>query len=228
MILKEWNKLPIFMQTEEVKQYYIILQQKKMQLVLKRIFDIFCSLALLIILLPVMLIFAIWIKVDSEGPVFYKQERVTQYGKIFKIYKFRTMVTNADKIGSLVTLDRDPRITKVGMKIRKFRIDEIPQLINVLKGEMSFVGTRPEVKKYVDKYTNEMYATLLLPAGITSNASIEFKDEDELLIGAENVDGVYVNTVLPEKMKWNLDDIKKYGFIRDIVICIKTVIGVIK
>lgn len=228
MKLLKWNELPEFMQTEEVKQYYLSLEHKKGQLVLKRLFDIFCSLVLIIILSPVMLFFAIWIKVDSEGPVFYKQERVTQYGKIFKIYKFRTMVTNADKIGSLVTLDRDPRITKVGMKIRKFRIDEIPQLINVLKGEMSFVGTRPEVKKYVNKYTNEMYATLLLPAGITSNASIEFKDEDELLMGAENVDDVYVNTVLPEKMKWNLDDIKKYGFIRDIVICLKTVIGVIK
>ncbi len=228
MFLRKWNDLPEYMRTEEVRPYYDILKKKKLSLVIKRLFDVICSLIMLILLSPVMLLFAVWIKCDSKGPVFYRQERVTKYGKVFRIYKFRTMVTNADKIGTLVTLERDPRITKVGTKIRKLRIDEIPQLINVLKGEMSFVGTRPEVKKYVDKYTNEMYATLLLPAGITSNASIEFKDEDEILNGVEDVDKVYIEMVLPEKMKCNLDDIKLFGFIRELGTCFKTVIGVIK
>ena len=227
-MLKKWNELPEFMKTVEVKKYYSILQHKRVQLLIKRIFDVVCSFFLLILLSPIILFFAIWIKIDSEGSVFYRQERITQYGKVFKIYKFRTMVTNADKIGSLVTLENDSRITKVGMKIRKFRIDEIPQLINVLKGEMTFVGTRPEVKKYVERYTNEMNATLLLPAGITSNASIEFKDEDVLLKGEEDIDTVYVEKVLPQKMKWNLEDITKFSIFRDIKICFKTVIGVIK
>lgn len=228
MVMKKWNELPLFMQKEEIKQYYLILEKKKIQLVLKRIFDIVCSLILLIVLLPVMVMVAVWIKIDSEGPVFYRQERVTRYGKIFKIYKFRTMIVNADKIGSLVTIDSDSRITKVGSKIRRLRLDEIPQLINVLIGEMSFVGTRPEVKKYVDKYTDEMIATLLLPAGITSNASIEFKDEDEFLRYADDVDKVYVESILPRKMIWNLEDIKKYSLFREIMICFKTVIGVMK
>lgn len=227
MKLVRWEGLPECMQTEEVRPYYESLQKKRVQLLLKRLFDIVCALALLTVLSPVILFFAVWIKLDSKGPVFYRQERVTQYCKIFRIYKFRTMVVNADKIGSLVTLDRDPRITRVGKRIRKLRIDEIPQLINVLKGEMSFVGTRPEAKKYVDAYTNEMYATLLLPAGITSNASIEFKDEDVLLNGAENIDDAYIRQVLPEKMKWNLRDIKAFGFIKDLAICLKTVIRVI-
>lgn len=227
-MLMKWDALPEFMKTEEVKRYYLILEHKKVQLLLKRMFDILCSVVLLILFSPIIIFFSIWIKIDSEGGIFYRQERITQYGKTFKIYKFRTMVINADKIGSLVTVENDSRITKVGMKIRKFRIDEIPQLINVLKGEMTFVGTRPEVKKYVERYTNEMNATLLLPAGITSNASIEFKDEDVLLKGEEDIDTVYVEKVLPQKMKWNLEDISKFSFIRDIKICFKTVIGVIK
>ena len=222
-----WEKLPQYMQTEEVRAYYDSLCKKRIQLVLKRVFDIIASLGLLVLLSPVILVFAIWIKLDSKGPVFYRQERITRYGKVFRIYKFRTMVVNADKIGTLVTVDRDPRITAVGEKIRKYRIDEIPQLINVLKGEMSFVGTRPEVKKYVDSYTNEMYATLLLPAGITSNASIEFKDEDVMLKNAENVDETYVCKVLPEKMKWNLKDIKEFSFLKEIKTCFKTVRSVI-
>ena len=176
-MLKSFDKLPKEFQNKEVRKYYDILKKKRFNLVLKRIFDIVCSVILLILLLPVFLILAIWIKIDSKGPVFYRQERVTKYGKIFRIYKFRTMVTNADKIGSLVTLSNDSRITKVGNKIRKCRLDELPQLINVLKGEMSFVGTRPEVSKYVDKYTKEMMATLLMPAGVTSSASIKYKDD---------------------------------------------------
>lgn len=230
MLVKEWYKLPKFMQTEEVKPYYDILRKKKVQLVLKRIFDILVSLILMVLLSPIIIFFSIWIKLDSTGPVFYRQERVTQYGKIFKIFKFRTMVVNADQIGNLVTSKNDSRITKVGEKIRKYRVDEIPQLFNVLTGDMSFVGTRPEVKKYVDQYTSEMYATLLLPAGVTSLASIEFKDEDEIidkyLKENRSVDDIYVHEVLPLKMKYNLEGITSFCFIKDISVMISTVVKV--
>lgn len=230
MILKKWEDLPEYLKNEKTKQYYDILKKKKLHLVLKRIFDIIMSLCLLIILSPVFLIVAIAIKIDSKGPVFYRQERITQYGRTFKIFKFRTMVQDADKKGSLVTIGEDPRVTRVGKKIRKYRIDEIPQLINVLIGDMSFVGTRPEVKKYVERYTDEMKATLLLPAGITSKASIEFKDEDEIiseyLNKGEKVDDIYVERILPEKMKWNMEYIEKFNFIEDIKTDIQTVVKV--
>ena len=180
MLIKPWDELPEYMQTEEVRPYYELLRKKSGQLVLKRLFDIAVSITLIILLSPLILLFSIWIKADSKGPVFYRQERVTQYGRVFRIYKFRTMVSNADQIGNLVTSKNDSRITGVGEKIRKYRIDEILQLFNVFLGDMSFVGDRPEVSKYVEQYTNEMYA-LLLPAGVTSLASIEFKDEDEII-----------------------------------------------
>ena len=227
MILKKWDNIPENIKNEKVKEYYDILSTKKTSLILKRLFDIVFSLILLIILSPFFLIIAIAIKIDSRGPIFYKQERITQYGRTFKIFKFRTMVQNADKIGSLVTIGEDPRITKIGKKIRKCRLDEIPQLINVLIGDMSFVGTRPEVKKYVDKYTDEMKATLLMKAGITSRASLEYKNEDEIITKylnkGEKVDDIYINRVLPEKMKFNLDYIKKFNILEDMKICIKTV-----
>lgn len=230
MQLIKWEELPEYMQNDEVWPYYELLKKKKVQLILKRIFDILCSLILIIMLSPIILLFSIWIKLDSKGPIFYCQERVTQYGKIFKIIKFRTMVVDADKIGTLVTTKNDSRITKVGQKIRKYRIDEIPQLFNVLKGEMSFVGTRPEVKKYVDQYTDEMYATLLLPAGITSLASIEFKDEDEIINNYTsrnmNVDEVYVTKVLPLKMKYNLEALTSFYFFKELEVMINTVIKV--
>ena len=172
------------------------------------------------------------IKIDSRGPVFYRQERITTNGKMFRIFKFRTMVQNADKIGSLVTVGNDSRITRVGRLIRKIRLDELPQLINILKGEMTFVGTRPEVKKYVDKYTDEMKATLLMPAGVTSIASIRYKDEDEILEQAVNsgkdTDSAYVNDVLPDKMKYNLEYITKFSLLYDLKICVDTVIGVLR
>ncbi|MGY6772575.1 sugar transferase [Gallibacterium sp. ZY190522] len=183
---------------------------------------------LLILLSPLFLYIAYKIHKDSPGGVFFKQTRVTQYGREFKIYKFRTMVANAEALGSQVTTDNDKRITAMGEKLRKTRLDEIPQLINILKGEMSFVGTRPEVPKYVDAYTDEMMATLLLPAGVTSEASIEYKDEDRLLSNAENADKEYIEKVLPEKMKWNLESIRNYSFSRDLVTMIKTVLAVIK
>lgn len=228
MILKKWQNIPESLKNEEVKKYYDILSHKKVSLIIKRIFDIVASLILLIILSPIMIVLAIAIKIDSKGPVFYRQERVTKYGKVFRIFKFRTMLQNADKMGTLITLGEDERITRVGKKIRKCRLDEIPQLFNILKGEMSFVGTRPEVKKYVDCYSDEMKATLLMPAGVTSRASIEYRDEDEILNTflkkGESVDDIYVNRILPEKMKWNLEYIKKFNFIEDIKICLKTII----
>lgn len=230
MLLRKWNELPKYMQNDKVKSYYESLNKKKGQLLLKRIFDIVCSLVLIIILSPVILIISVWIKTDSKGPVFYRQERITQYGKKFKIFKFRTMVVDADKSGTLVTTKNDSRITKVGKKIRKYRIDELPQLFNVLLGDMSFVGTRPEVKKYVDQYTDEMYATLLLPAGITSIASIEFKDEDEIIskyISKDrDIDEVYVTKVLPLKMKYNLESLASFYFIKEIKVMIVTVMKV--
>lgn len=232
MILKKYEELPENMKNEKVKEYYEILSKKKFSLLMKRIFDIFFSLIILIIVSPIILILAIAIKLDSKGPVFYRQERVTTNGKIFKIFKFRTMVQNADKIGTLVTIGNDARITRVGKLIRKIRLDELPQLINIIKGEMSFVGTRPEVKKYVDKYSDEMKATLLMPAGVTSIASIKYKDEDEILDksvkNGKDVDTAYVEDVLPGKMKYNLEYIKKFSILRDFKICIDTVIGVLR
>lgn len=227
MLVKEWNELPEYMQVEEVRPYYEILRKKKGQLILKRIFDLCASLVLILLLSPIILFFSIWIKLDSKGPVFYRQERITQYGKVFRIFKFRTMVNNADKIGNLVTSKNDSRITKVGEKIRKYRIDEIPQLFNVLIGDMSFVGTRPEVKKYVDQYTPEMYATLLLPAGITSESSIRYKDEDKLLDIATDIDKVYVEKILVDKMKFNLESINNYSFFEEILTMLRTVFAVL-
>ena len=194
---------------------------------MKRIFDFTVALIAIIILSPLYLILALSIKLDSEGPVFYRQERVTTYGRKFRIFKFRTMVVNADKIGTLVTVNRDPRITRVGAFLRKFRLDETPQLINILTGDMSFVGTRPEVQKYVDRYTDEMNATLLLPAGVTSLASIFYKDEDKLLSVSENADNTYVDEVLPGKMAYNLAYIEKFSFFYDIKLMIMTVLAVV-
>lgn len=228
MLVKKWEKLPENMRTAAVRPYYDRLRKKNFSLFFKRVFDIFVSSIMLLLLSPLFLVLAIAIKIDSRGPVFFRQERVTQYGKIFRIFKFRTMVNNADKMGSQVTVSNDMRITKVGKFIRKCRLDEISQLIDVWRGTMSFVGTRPEVKKYVDRYTDEMMATLLLPAGVTSEASIKFKDEDELLKDAENVDDVYVETVLPKKMEYNLQSLEKYGFWRDIGTMFKTVFAVLK
>ena len=226
MRIKKWDKLPSEMQTEAVRKYYDILRKKRVGLFFKRVFDIVVSLIMLMILSPVFIVLAIAIKVDSKGPVFYRQVRVTQYGKRFRIFKFRTMVQNADK-GSQVTVNNDSRITRVGAKIRKFRLDEISQLIDVLRGTMTFVGTRPEALKYTEKYTDEMMATLLLPAGITSMASIMYKDEDKLLDGAEDTDKVYVEKVLPAKMRYNLYEIEHFSFFRDIGTMFKTVFAVL-
>lgn len=227
-----WNDLPENMKNEQVRPYYEKLKQKRGSLIVKRLFDIVVSLAMLILLSWLFLILAVSIKVDSHGPVFYRQVRVTTGNRDFRIFKFRTMVNNADKIGSLVTTGNDDRITRVGSKIRKCRLDEIPQLLNILRGEMSFVGTRPEVRKYVDRYTDEMMATLLMPAGVTSLASISFKDEDELIKEYTKqgmpVDDAYMEKVLPEKMKFNLEYMNQFSFFRDITLMFQTFISVIK
>ena len=222
-ILPKWEELPDDLRTDAVKPYYDALSRHKAGLFFKRLLDIFASLDLIILLGIPMIIIAIMIKCDSKGPVFFRQERVTTYGARFKIHKFRTMVNNAEKLGTSVTVDNDNRITKVGAKLRDHRLDEFPQLFDVLAGNMSFVGTRPEVVKYVNRYTDEMNATLLMPAGITSIASIEYKDEAELLEKAEDADEVYVNEILPAKMEYNLKSVKEFGFIKDIGVLFKTV-----
>lgn len=227
MMLRKWEDLPQEMRTEEVRPYYDLLRKKQGSLLCKRLFDILASLVLLVLLSPVFLVLAIAIKLDSRGPVFYRQVRVTQYGREFRIFKFRTMVQNADRIGSQVTVSGDSRITRVGKVIRSCRLDEVGQLLNVLGGSMSFVGTRPEVPKYVARYTPEMMATLLLPAGVTSEASIRYKDEAELLDKAEDVDETYVQQVLPGKMAYNLASIRRFGLGQELLTMLRTVKAVL-
>lgn len=227
-MLRKWEDLPEFMQTPEVRPYWETLNKKRGQLALKRAFDVTAGTVLLALLCPPMVIIAIMIKKDSEGPIFYRQERVTTYGKHFRIHKFRTMVSNADKIGTAVTIDNDSRITNVGAKLRGHRLDELPQVIDVIKGDMSFVGTRPEAVKYVEQYRPEYYATLLTPAGITSEASIKYKDEDKYLNAAEDVDRVYLEEILPEKMNYNLQSIMGFNLVREFFTMIKTVCEVLK
>lgn len=227
MILRQWEKLPEALKNESTRHYYEILSRKKFDILLKRLFDFIVAGIFLVLLLPFFVIIAILVKFTSKGPILYKQERVTTYGKTFKIFKFRTMVENADKIGSLVTLDNDKRITKVGRFLRRVRLDELPQLFNILLGQMSFVGTRPEVQKYVDCYSEEMLATLLMPAGVTSLASISFKDEDKYLDSNESVENVYINKILPDKMKYNLEYIENFNIFYDMKLMIKTVLAVL-
>lgn len=226
-MIKKWEDLPDFMKCDEIREYYKILERKKLSIILKRAFDLVIGTIMLLILGIPMAIFAVWIKLDSPGPVFYRQERVTTYGKYFKIHKFRTMVADADKIGMAVTVENDSRVTKVGAKLRKHRLDEFPQVFDVLSGNMSFVGTRPEVVKYVEKYRPEYMATLLLPAGITSEASIRYKDEAELLDAADDIDRVYVEDVIPGKMKYNLAAIKNFSVFGEIAIMFRTIFAVL-
>ena len=226
-MLKDWDELPDFMQVPEVRPYYDTLKKKQGSLLLKRIFDFVTAILLFLILAIPMAMIAICIKLDSEGPVFYRQERVTTYGKHFRIHKFRTMVNNADKIGTAVTVSGDARITKVGQKLRDLRLDELPQVFDVINGTMSFVGTRPEAVKYVEQYQPDYYATLLMPAGITSEAAIRYKDEAKLLDAADDVDTVYVKQVLPEKMKWNLETLQHFSVLKDIATMFRTVFAVL-
>lgn len=226
-MLCRWNELPQAMQNDAVRLYYDSLQKKKFSLFCKWLFDKTISLVMLIVLSPVFLILAILIKLDSPGEVFFRQERVTQYGRKFRIHKFRTMVKNAESYGTQVTVKSDMRVTKIGKKLRGCRLDELPQLIDILQGNMSFVGTRPEVPRYVEAYTDEMMATLLLPAGVTSEASIRFKDEENLLSGAGDINKAYIQKVLPLKMQINLQSLKKFSISNDIKIMFETVKAVI-
>ncbi|MBP5598286.1 MAG: sugar transferase [Pseudobutyrivibrio sp.] len=227
-MLKPWDDIPDFMRIPEVKPYWELLYSKRVLLLFKRVFDLFASVFLIILFSLPMIIIAFMIKLDSEGPVFYRQERVTAYGKHFLIHKFRTMVCNADQIGSVVTVSNDTRITKIGSKLRNSRLDEIPQLFDVISGNMSFVGTRPEAVKYVELYKPEYYATLLMPAGITSEASIQYKNESSLLNNAKDVDRVYIESILPEKMKYNLNSIREFRLLSDIKTMFRTVSAVVR
>lgn len=226
MKIIEWEQLPLEMKTNEVRRYYDILKKRRFSLLIKRLFDIIVSLFALVCLSPVYLILAVAIKIDSPGPVFYRQERITQYGKSFRIHKFRTMVQNADK-GLQVTVNNDNRITRVGKIIRDCRLDEIAQLIDVIQGNLTLVGVRPEIPKYVEEYSSEMMATLLLPAGVTSLASIYYKDEAKMLDGVDDVDKVYIEEILPQKMYYNLKGIEEFSFFGDIKVMFMTVFAVL-
>lgn len=228
MMLKNWVDLPGFVKVDEVRPYWEVLNKKRGQLLLKRVFDLVVAIILLILLSIPMAVIAVIIKVEDPGPVFYRQERVTRYGKHFRIHKFRTMVVNAEKIGTAVTVGDDPRITKIGKKLRRLRLDELPQVFDVIEGTMSFVGTRPEAVRYVERYKPEWMATLLLPAGITSEASIRYKDEDKLLNAATDPDRVYMEEIVPQKMKWNLESIKDFSFGHEILTMFRTVAAVLR
>jgi lipopolysaccharide/colanic/teichoic acid biosynthesis glycosyltransferase len=228
MKIREWQDLPGYMKNDSVRKYYFILMKKRKSLYAKRVFDIVFAIISVFILLPVFLIISIAIKIDSKGPIMFRQVRVTQYGRRFKIYKFRTMIENAEKIGGQVTTKNDTRITNTGRLLRKYKLDEIPQLFNIISGDMSFVGTRPETVKYFALYEDEMMATLLLPAGVTSEASIKFKDEELFFDNAVDTEGIYINVLLPEKMEINLSSLEKFSFHRDISIIIRTAIAVVK
>lgn len=225
--MRRWEELPAYMKTDETAPYYEILACKRCQLVLKRVFDVLFSVLLIVLLCPLMLGIAIAVRVTSPGEVIFRQIRVTTYGKRFHIYKFRTMVAGAPEQGSQVTVSGDARITGIGKFLRKVRLDELPQLFNIFRGDMSFVGTRPEVEKYVARYGPEMYATLLMPAGVTSTASIEYKDEERLLSGGSDVDETYVNEILPAKMKYNLQYMKEFSIGKDVLILVRTVLAVL-
>lgn len=226
--MRKWENMPLFLKNDCVKVYYDILKEHEKELRLKRKMDTFLAAFMLAVIWPLFLLIGLMIKLDSPGPVFFRQERVTQYGRKFQILKFRTMVQNAEKMGSQITKSHDSRLTRVGKVIRGCRIDELPQLINVLLGDMSFVGTRPEVVKYVRSYTDEMKATLLMPAGITSEASISYKDEGEMMEGVDDVDDVYIHQVLPEKMEYNLEALRNYSLRRDLRTMWRTVFAVLR
>lgn len=223
MLPKQFEKLPKNMQNEAVKPYFEVLKKRRGTMFFKRFLDLLIAFIVLLILSVVMIPAAIAVKLSSKGPVFYCQQRVGQFGKPFKMFKFRTMVVNADKGSQITVGDSDPRITKVGKILRLSRIDEFPQLINVLKGDMGLVGTRPEVQHYVDYYSDEMMATLLVRPGMVSEASIEFRWENDLLEKAEDAEKMYIEEILPAKMKYNLLYTKDLTIGKDVVVLLRTV-----
>jgi len=225
-MLRKWEELPAEMRVPEVRPYWELLNRKRGQLVVKRVGDLVLAALLLVLLAIPMAVIAVLIRLDSAGPVFYRQERVTRYGKHFRIHKFRTMVANAEQLGSAVTTGHDKRITRIGARLRGHRLDELPQVLDVLSGNMSFVGTRPEAVRYVEQYRPEWRATLLLPAGITSEASIQYKDEERLLEGAADPDRVYMEEIVPEKMKWNLESLREFGISGELKTMVRTIAAV--
>lgn len=194
---------------------------------IKRGFDIVLSFLGLAFITPILMLIAVGIKLDSKGPVFYRQTRVGKDSKDFRIFKFRTMHINADKLGLLTVGDRDPRVTKLGYVLRKFKLDELPQLINVLIGDMSFVGPRPEVRKYVNMYSESDKEILSVKPGITDYASIKYRNEAELMRISENPEKVYINEIMPEKIKLNKTYIKNYSILTDIKIIWNTIIAIV-
>lgn len=224
MYVKQFEKLPTAFQKSEIKPYFDYLQTRRGSLIAKRVIDIFVAILVLTVLSPIMLLSALLIKITTKGPLFYLQERVGLYGKPFHIYKFRTMVVNADKIGAQITVgERDPRITRVGRILRTTRIDEFPQMLNVLKGDMTIIGTRPEVPRYVKEYSDEMMASLLMQPGASGVASIAYRYENEMLKDKEDPEQYYIQTILPDKMRINLDYLKKFSIWQDLWLMLRTV-----
>lgn len=196
----------------------------KINKVIKRVFDLVCSTLGLIVLSPVLIGIAVKIKIGSDGPVFFKQIRVGEKGREFEILKFRTMVVDAEKLGKQITVGNDNRITKIGAFLRKYKLDELPQLINVFKGDMSLVGPRPEVPRYVKLYNEEQKKVLEVKPGITDLASIRYRDENDLLGGVDNPEEFYINTIMPDKLALNLQYINENNIFVDIYIILKTII----
>lgn len=190
---------------------------------MKRLFDLMISLVITVIISPLLLLLSLLIKADSSGPVFYLQERIGKNRIPFRIFKFRTMHTHADKQGLLTVGERDPRITRLGYFLRKFKLDELPQLFNVIKGDMSLVGPRPEVKKYVDLYTLDQLAVLNVKPGITDYASIQYVNENKLLGNASDPESVYIHEIMPAKLLLNLKYIEEKGMLTDLLILVKTI-----
>lgn len=224
LLLSKKENLPKKLKTPAVLPYYNILKKKGATLITKRVID--CTMCSLIFLIasPFFLIFALLVKLTSKGPVFFKQERVGRDLKPFFILKFRTMVENADKQGVQLTTGNDSRITGFGKFLRAINMDEMPQLINVIKGDMSIIGTRPEVKRYVLVYSEEMYATLLLSPGMLSRASVKYKNENELLTGIPDPQEMYIKKILPDKMKENLAYLKQISLKEDFIIVMKSIV----
>ena len=205
-----------------------VLEERKLQLILKRAMDVVISGGALLVLWPVLLLVALLIKIDDPGPVFYRQVRVGKDGKEFRIFKFRTMVVDADKKGLAITVGRDNRITRVGALLRKTKLDELAQLINVFVGDMSFVGPRPEVQKYVDLYTPYQRQVLLVRPGITDYASIAYRNENDMLAGAENPERMYIDVIMPDKIELNMKYLREISPIADIRLIFGTILAVIK
>lgn len=205
-----------------------VLARRKPQLIAKRAMDIVLSACALAVLWPLLLLIALAIWIDDPGPVFYRQVRVGRNGKTFRIFKFRSMVMDADKKGLAITVGRDSRITRVGAVLRKTKLDELAQLLNVLLGQMSFVGPRPEVPKYVELYTPYQRQVLLVRPGITDYASIAYRNENDLLAGASDPETMYIEQIMPDKIELNMKYLREISPLADIRLILKTIVAVIK